>query len=355
MSIGFVCEWVERVGLARIPSFDIAKGVAVSAVIVGHTSYAGVPQSVVDFCYSFDMPLFFLVSGFFCKKVDSIDFAYVRKNAKALLLPYLVTGVIIIALMAVRGLFFEDESVLSNILRWTVAALYGSGGTYAGMPEGVVGIGAIWYLFALFWAKLFLAAANASRCPLPIVIGCFVVGYSTGDSFWLPWSIQPALCAVAFLYVGQKVSECDILGKGALHPLVWALMLFAWLCCGINYGQLYMVSNTYAHGAIDVVGGLAGSLCVIKGAELASCVAPSLVRPIELLGRITLPVFCMHLVELNVIPWQQVMNYLAVAPVPVWVSVLAVRVIAIVLLCVALWTLPRRVSGIFYNAKKVEK
>ena len=52
--------------MKRLASFDISRAIALLAVVVGHTSFAGVPTTVVDACYSFDMPLFFLVSGYFC-------------------------------------------------------------------------------------------------------------------------------------------------------------------------------------------------------------------------------------------------------------------------------------------------
>lgn len=72
---------------------------------------------------------------------------------------------------------------------------------------------------------------------------------------WLPFSIQPALCAVLFMFAGQKAREAGLFDKGALPPALWICAFMTWLYCGAFYGQLYMMSNTYQHDAIDVIGG----------------------------------------------------------------------------------------------------
>lgn len=64
-----------------------------------------------------------------------------------------------------------------------------------------------------------------------------------------------------------------------------------------------MVSNTYQHGAIDVIGGICGAAVLIKLSELASERPPAVTRFLAWIGRDTLPLFCMHLVVLNAAPW----------------------------------------------------
>lgn len=75
-----------------------------------------------------------------------------------------------------------------------------------------------------------------------------------------------------------------------------------WLYCGAFYGQLYMVSNTYQHGAIDVIGGICGAAVLIKLGGLASERLPAATRFLVWTGRNTLPLFCMRLVVLNATP-----------------------------------------------------
>ena len=58
--------------MQRIRFFDIAKGVAILAVILGHSAIEAndfIPsytaQIILSFCFSFHMPLFFILSGYF--------------------------------------------------------------------------------------------------------------------------------------------------------------------------------------------------------------------------------------------------------------------------------------------------
>lgn len=49
------------------------------------------------------------------------------------------------------------------------------------MPEGVITIGAIWYLWALFWGKILLASINETKWPGILAIVLFIVGVQTED------------------------------------------------------------------------------------------------------------------------------------------------------------------------------
>ncbi len=76
-----------------------------------------------------------------------------------------------------------------------------------------------------------------------------------------------------------------------------------WLYCGAFYGQLYMVSNTYQHGAIDVIGGYAEPRSNQTERARFRAAARRHAPPLAWIGRNTPPLFCIHLVVLNVAPW----------------------------------------------------
>ena len=195
----------------RISTFDVAKGIAIIAVLLGHTR--GIPDGLLRFCFSFHLPVFYLVSGYFSHKDDKLDAAFVRKQAQANLLPYAVTCLLIIAVSAVRDALFHPEMLVPRTLQWVIDALYGAGGVIPVAPSFVHGIGAIWFLLALFWARIFLAAANQTRYPSLVVIGLFIVGTLSRAYIWLPWSIQAGMVATLYLYVGQLFREFDGLNK----------------------------------------------------------------------------------------------------------------------------------------------
>lgn len=58
--------------MQRIRFFDIAKGIAILAVVLGHSAIEAndfmpshTAQIILSLCFSFHMPLFFILSGYF--------------------------------------------------------------------------------------------------------------------------------------------------------------------------------------------------------------------------------------------------------------------------------------------------
>ena len=93
--------------MERIPSFDIVKAIALGAVIFGHYSFGGTPTSLVDFSCSFSMPTFFFISGYFCKK-EPLGAEAIEKSACSLLIPYAITSVMLIFLLAMKAALFPS-------------------------------------------------------------------------------------------------------------------------------------------------------------------------------------------------------------------------------------------------------
>lgn len=338
--------------MSRDVSFDIAKGFAIICVVLGHSEALGVPADLARAIFTFHMPLFFIVSGYFTKRNAVLDRAYVVRCARSMLLPYAITCAIVLLLFAIRTLLIWPEGLVDVMSTSTLAALYGTGTQEPPLPEGVTQIGAIWFLLALFWGKLFLAAANrAPHTPIVVLI-LFLWGYYSGWMFWLPLSVQAGACATLFLYFGQRIRECDLLAPGFLSLPLWLVAAGVWLMC-VNMGyKLVMASNAYPGDMlVDVIGGLCGTLCVIKTAQIISRHLPVLGRPLAWLGTVTLPIFCMHLVELDVFLWENALELLSALPVPLWASGLALRVALIAVMCVILYFLPRPISGIFFRSR----
>lgn len=59
----------------RDKTADIAKGIGIILMIVGHCSFCFVEYPwVIRFIYSFHMPLFFIITGLFIKEDSSFQF-----------------------------------------------------------------------------------------------------------------------------------------------------------------------------------------------------------------------------------------------------------------------------------------
>ena len=126
-------------------------------------------------------------------------------------------------------------------------------------------IGAIWFLPALFFASLILQLL-LQKTEDDRILGistAFIalVGHISGRFLWLPFSIQPGMFAVFFLWIGYEIRKYSLLEK-----LKWYHYVLAQICLilGIRFGYCY-VSFTTA-GAPDIilstVIGLAGCLMI---------------------------------------------------------------------------------------------
>ena len=146
----------------RLRFVDIAKGISIICIILGHLGI----HNITRVGFTFHVPIFFLITGYFVsRKEGAREFAI--KKATTLLVPYFVTSLVMIAVAA--GLGLRDGGVLHNVKEWTYAALYASGGRYD-KPFYIKEIGAIWFLWASFWGCLFLRAALELEARLRIAV-----------------------------------------------------------------------------------------------------------------------------------------------------------------------------------------
>ena len=96
-------------------------------ILAGHFGIA----SANHFVYTFHVPLFFLLSGYFLStKVSFLPF--MKQKARQLLVPYYVTGVVILIVATVVNHFVWPEiNALNNAESMLGALLYGSGAPHS--------------------------------------------------------------------------------------------------------------------------------------------------------------------------------------------------------------------------------
>ena len=124
------------------------KGIAIVLMIVGHLSTFG-----YRLIYSFHMPLFFIIAGYLHSRIE-VSNRRLIKDFKRLILPYIITVAVILVIYIVIDIINSS----SQLDYWVKAAMWGSASTRHLSPlfGDFPSIGALWFLFALFWCKLFL-------------------------------------------------------------------------------------------------------------------------------------------------------------------------------------------------------
>lgn len=274
----------------RDESIDIAKGIGIILMIVGHCSFCFVDYPwVIRGIYSFHMPLFFIISGFFIK--EGLSFQY-KKELKRLILPYVVVSLFVILGQNIRSLFFEKS------FDWDICigALYGSGGPVFNwhIPQNT----AMWFLLCLFFSRL-LFMNVVLRCKesnrIWMVVLLMTIGYLCGKFFWLPFCLCPALVAVSFIYAGYRTKKNNYCRDELI------VLLLLWIS-GACLSSFDLVTNHYPLLFISLFVAFSGSIVVIALAKRIEKIR-YLSNILNYYGRYSLAILCVNNIEGQIVPW----------------------------------------------------
>ena len=171
--------------MERIKWIDVAKGWGIILVIYGHTAN----DYLSIWLYTFHVPLFFFLSGFFFNPNKSAS-AFVRSKAKGLLLPYLFLGIPLF-LINLKYDFDPTRLLKSYIIQQRVSTL--------------------WFIGALFMQFLiayFLYNTISKKWARWVVIGGLSI---VGISLWhsnvlsLPWNTDVSMVTLPFFCLGHEL------------------------------------------------------------------------------------------------------------------------------------------------------
>lgn len=199
----------------RIEYIDIAKGLGILLVVMGHNDFSLVSPFFYKFIYSFHMPLFFFLSGMFFKsELPLINL--LRRRYSSLLKPYIV-AVLLIFFMTVSFTKVDFGSAITKVVK----AAYANG-HYIDWVQ-------LWFLPHLFvlnvFAYFFYKAANLFRSNLVkwiFLISILIIGVIFIGVFWpftlpllgrgytlygLPLSIDLVLVSGFFFILGCEVNR----------------------------------------------------------------------------------------------------------------------------------------------------
>lgn len=302
----------------RIEWIDISKGIGILMVILGHDLVRN--PIFLRMIWSVHMPLFFIIAGYTFKKEKL--FEQIKKSSKRLVLPY-ISAVIILMFFDIIFYWIKNgvfPDIFKIILDYIGRGIYGSGGYTLYFFHDVIQfnpIGAIWFLCAMFLSRIFLELILeieekyrfGMACCISY-IGLMMTKILTNEKgIWLPWSLQSAMTATIFMYIGFLIHQEGVMEqKNSKIGKVscWSIWSFVF-CCGSG---LYMVTNTYPLGLLDFIGAICGSACIVYVSQIIDRYTQILKRGLIFLGQNTIVILIFHLVELNFIDWKKLPYYL---------------------------------------------
>lgn len=238
----------------RIEWIDEAKGIGILLVMLGHCY---LDAKFIFWFYSFHMALFFFLSGItFFVKGNYISF--LKKKVKSLLIPYFFFMVITMfcngVLAASHGISYNVGKVLLSYiiqkrytLLWFIACLF--------IAEQIM------YLLTKaqkknkknsFW--IFASAGGA----LLFFVYRYVVGID------LPWNIDLAVLATAFMCLGKYFASLDV--KITNTKLICIVLGAIWLISSyMNYSHFGKVDwFSFGNPVIFMIASITGTLFTIS-------------------------------------------------------------------------------------------
>ncbi|WP_088072895.1 acyltransferase family protein [Gottfriedia luciferensis] len=188
---------------------DVAKMIGIFLVVYGHSTEG--PNSIT-FIYWFHMPLFFIISGYLFKPVNSVNELkfYIKKLTFRLLIPY-CTYLILFSFYNIAIDLLAGSMSTSTLLNEGKSLLIGG--------RFITGVhGVFWYVTCLFITQILFALIclyfkkNSTR--FLIVIACYLIahfetikvipyiGKNSFNQISIPWNIDVALLSIFFLGLG---------------------------------------------------------------------------------------------------------------------------------------------------------
>lgn len=208
---------------ARDPWFDNAKYIAICLVAIGHSwvgargDYHAV-RAIYFFVYSFHMPVFIFISGYFSRNFDFSP-ARVRKLVTTVAVPYLVFE----AGLRVWQWLWDGKDLNPNLLDPTYL---------------------LWFLCALFCWRLTVPMWQNLRFPVTIAVAAsLMVGMSSFDS---NETVHRTVAFLPFFVLGLTVDpkRLEVLRRPLVRALSAVFMLaYAAFCYlfskGLNMNWVY--------------------------------------------------------------------------------------------------------------------
>ena len=286
----------------RIEYLDVAKGIGILLVVLGHNDFGALSPFFYQVIYSFHVPLFFFLSGYFINTSISF-FDYSRKRFHSVLKPYLFT----IFLIYFASVSFEKMGFQNAIVR-IAKALYGS--------IDYIDWGQLWFLPNLFVVSLYafifirlagklknrwitwgiLLATLAASLPFlhvfyPFSLPVFGKEYQL---YGLPFSLDVIFLSGFFFLLGNEVRQVT-----SEKTFDRVLLL---ICAGIglvllNYFFTYSVDvakRVYESFFVNTAEAILGILFVLALSRQIELHSRWLAALFKYLGNITLIILLFH-------------------------------------------------------------
>jgi len=306
----------------RDNAIDIAKGIGILLVIIGHTGGLPAHSTVHHFIYSFHMPLFFILGGFLFKPSNIVT--HVRKDAKRLLIPYVFSVFLLTLWFVILGIKYDNYGMIWRTLQ---TGLFGSGQYHASPIWGdYPTIGMIWFLLAMFWCRVTYNMIAKLPKLHKYLLGAVVAMTATMiDNFIinLPLGILTGLSAIVFYMLGNALNE-NLAWVHKKNTIFSVVGIVCWLIA-LRFSSIGMAACHYENYILDIAGACGATWCVYALSRELEKKTNYLNSMLSWFGANSMTILCAHFLEESSFIWEHL-------HIPtVWYVILPLRLCFVIL------------------------
>lgn len=291
--------------MKRLKYVDIAKGIAIIMVIIGHST-SGILRGII---FSFHMPLFFILSSYtYTYSTDIKTFKEkIKRNAYHLLIPLIVLFLSKNILELLQSIIVGEQiSIFQWIPSLFITLFYSSGVPMTNNNFNIGSIGMLWFIVALFLGrtlyevfKLYFRKNNV----LAIVCSLFsLTGYFLGNICWLPLCMDIVLFIQPYFFIGDLLKDFNyesdanklLISNGILWGGVLAIMFL------LTRNYLQIAPRIYPLYPLCLFGSVFGSLCLVSFCYIIS--NPKILNKIStiwgFLGKKSMQILFVHYLDI---------------------------------------------------------
>lgn len=193
--------------MARIKWVDLAKGMTIILMVLGHSS---IPRELSYWIYSFHMPFFFFISGCMTKWNDSSFLKFAYDKMHSLVHPFIYYSLLNLLFYPLYG----KSSFLENLGNVILHGWHGL---------------ALWFIPVMYVSLLIVKAMSKAWKPFfavaMLVLGIVLCAYG----IILPWTLSTVPIACFFILIGEFSSNMILKISKQMKNIVLPLMIICLL------------------------------------------------------------------------------------------------------------------------------
>lgn len=289
----------ENLSRKRDETFDILKGLGIILMIWVHGNTA----QISHFAYTFHMPLFLFISGYFYKYRNFKN--ELKLDIQRIIVPYIFTC---LAMIILTFSIFDKFSFGASTRIAIFSPLWGGGvfGHIQNISESLF-IGPLWFLLGLFWTRLlFNILYHFIKSDLIRGTVIFVLAILAKNIYELTGHIQLSILqtfgCTGFFYVGFLAKKYDLLSIDNIKK-VFPIGISCWLFC-MTFSKLSLHECCYeGFYILDILGAWGIFTLLFIAIKNVYCQSSPFWKIIQFIGRNSIIILCIHSVDHCILNW----------------------------------------------------